>query len=134
MKIQQINNYSFTGRMNPEDVQITIIPDYKNTLERALEKVDFFGESKKPKSKVEKFLPKGHKLKTFFRQDGKTPSYSIEFTRDNKKVHSIYFANDGKKKLLETIYDKLGNAVKSLYYKQDGVTVFMEQIHKITKK
>lgn len=134
MRIQKISNNTFSGIIKPEDEMVTIIPNYKKAMEEAAQKVGFYDNSYQIQSRVNKFKKNGNKVKTYFQKDGKTPSYNVELTSQNKKVRSILFGKDGKTKLVETLYDKLGNAIKSLYYKKDGVTVFMEKIHQAARK
>lgn len=127
---KQNKNIYFSGRIYPEDEIITIIPNFQNKLEKALKNVGLFDKNRKPLSYCEKILETGNRLKTFFQKDGKTPSYTIEVNKNNKKVRSVFFDIDGKTKLEESIYDELGNIKKSLCYKKDGETVLIEKLYK----
>lgn len=130
IKNKYSNKQSFKGLRSLDDELVTLIPDYKNALERAVKKVNFFETDNKPKSFIDMLMNTGNKIRIVFQKDGKTPSYSTEISKEGQKVRSLFFDLDGITKLHETIYDVEGKTVKSLYYKTDGVSIIKEKNYK----
>ena len=105
-KPQKSNYVRFSGRANSYDELITIIPDYKNALERAAQKVGFYDKNPKPEPFVEALTKAGNKIRTFFQKDGKTPSYTVELNSKGEKIRSVFFDLDGKTPLYENNYNE----------------------------